>query len=79
MEENVSAEIDHNIFHDYRGLSGNAEVQPHHANGSVSVHDNVLWNVGKISMGSGSGNIMDPSNKNVNDWVLKGYGYSSIK
>jgi hypothetical protein len=79
MEENISAEIDHNIFHNYRGSSGNAAVQPRHANGSVSVHDNVLWNVGKISMGLGPGNIMDPSDKNVNDWVLKGYGYGSIK
>jgi len=79
MEENVQAEIDHNIFHDYRGLSGNAAVQPRHASGSVSVHDNVLWNVGKISMGSGSGNITNPSSKNVKDWVFKGYGYGSIK
>lgn len=77
MEENVQIEIDHNIFHDYIGSSGNAAVQPRHANGSVSVHDNVLWNVGKISMGSGSGNIINPSNKNVKDWVLKGYGYVS--
>ncbi|MGA9111777.1 MAG: glycosyl hydrolase family 28-related protein [Smithella sp.] len=79
MEENVQIEIDHNIFHDYIGSSGNAAVQPRHASGSVSVHDNVLWNVGKISMGSGSGNIMDPSDKNVKDWVFKGYGYVSIK
>ena len=63
--------IDHNIFHDYIGSSGNAAVQPLHANGSVSVHDNVLWNVGKYHMGSGSGNIINPSDKNVKDWVPK--------
>jgi hypothetical protein len=79
MENTVQVEIDHNIFHDYRGSSGSAAVQPVHAKGSVSVHDNVLWNVGGISMGSGSGNVINPSNRNVEDWVAKGYGYGSIK
>jgi hypothetical protein len=37
-----------------------------------------LWNVGEISMGSCSGNIPNPSSKNVKDWVFKGYGYGSI-
>jgi len=78
MENQVDVEIDHNIFHDYRGSSGSAAVQPVHAEGSVSVHDNVLWNVGGISMGSGSGNIINPSDQNVDNWVEKGYGYGSI-
>jgi hypothetical protein len=30
-------------------------------------------------MGSGSGNIMNPSDKNMKNWVFKGYGYISIK
>jgi hypothetical protein len=79
MESSLSnINIHHNILHDYRGSSGNAAVQPVHASGSVSVHDNVLWNVGPISIGSGSGNIINPSNKNVAYWVTRGYGYGSI-
>lgn len=74
MENQVDVEIDHNIFHDYQGSSGSAAVQSVHAGGSVSVHDNVLWNVGGIEMGSGSGNIMNPSDHNVANWVAKGYG-----
>jgi Pectate lyase superfamily protein len=78
MEDAVQVEIDHNIFHDYHGSSGSAAVQPVHASGSVSVHDNVLWNVGAISMGSGSGNAINPSNHNVANWVAQGYGCGSI-
>jgi hypothetical protein len=79
MENSLSnINIHHNILHDYRGSSGNAAVQPVHASGSVSVHDNVLWKVGPISIGSGSGNIVNPSDKNVANWVAKGYGYGSI-
>jgi hypothetical protein len=74
MEDTVQVEIDHNIFHDYHGSSGSAAVQPVHASGSVSVHDNVLWNVGGISMGSGSGNTINPSNNNIANWVAQGYG-----
>ena len=77
MENTVQVEIDHNIFHDYQGSSGSAAVQPVHASGSVSVHDNVLWNVGGISMGSGSGNVINPSNRNVEDLVAQGYGSSN--
>jgi hypothetical protein len=78
MEDIVQVEIDHNIFHDYQGSSGNAAVQPVHASGSVSVHDNVLWNVGEISMGSGPGNIINPSDRNAENWMAKGYGYGSV-
>jgi hypothetical protein len=79
MESSLSnINIHHNILHDYRGSSGSAAVQPVHASGSVNFHDNVLWSVGPISMGSGSGNIISPSNKNVANWVAQGYGYGSI-
>lgn len=77
MEDQVQVEIDHNIFHDYKGSSGSAAVQPVHATGSVSVHNNVLWNVGGILMGSGSGNVINPSDQNVVDWVSQRYGYGS--
>ena len=79
MESSLSGiNIHHNIFHDYRGSSGSAAVQPVHASGSVSVHDNVLWNVGSIAFGTSSNNIINPSDKNVANWVAKGYGYGSI-
>jgi hypothetical protein len=83
MEENLSnIEIDHNIFHDYIGSNeysyySSAAVQPRHANGSLHIHDNVLWNVGNILMGSGSGNISNPPDENVEDWVAQGYGCGS--
>jgi len=78
MENSVNVEIDHNIFHDYKGSSGSAAVQPVHASGTVSVHDNILWNVGSISMGTTSNNKIDPSDQNVENWVHKGYGYGSL-
>jgi Pectate lyase superfamily protein len=79
MESSLSnINIHHNILHDYRGSSGSAAVQPVHASGNVNVHENVLWNVGPISMGSGSGNIINPSDRSVDNWVAKGYGYGSI-
>jgi hypothetical protein len=79
MENSLSGiDIHHNIFHDYRGSSGSAVVQPVHASGSVSVHENVLWNVGDVKMGKTSNNIINPSDKNVGNWVAKGYGYGSI-
>jgi hypothetical protein len=79
MESSLSnINIHHNIFHDYRGSSGSAAVQPVHASGSVSVHNNVLWNVGGIKMGTTSQNVIDPSDKSVESWVAKGYGYGSI-
>jgi PKD repeat protein len=79
MESSLSGiNIHHNIFHDYSGSAGNAAVQPVHASGSVSVHDNVLWNVGSIAFGTSSNNIINPSDRNVANWVAKGYGYGSI-
>jgi PKD repeat protein len=79
MESSLSdIKIHHNILHDYQGSSGNAAVQPVHASGDVSVHNNVLWNVGSISMGSGSDNVISPSNQNVAYWVAKGYGHGSV-
>ncbi len=77
MESSLSGiNIHHNIFHDYKGSSGSAAVQPVHASGSVSVHDNVLWNVGSIAFGASSNNIINPSDRNVANWVAKGYGSS---
>jgi PKD repeat protein len=79
MESSLSnINIHHNILHDYHGSSGSAAVQPVHASGNVNVYNNVLWNVGPISMGSGSGNIINPSDQNVANWVAKGYGYGSL-
>jgi hypothetical protein len=79
MENTLSGiKIHHNIFHDYQGSSGSAAVQPVHASGSVSVYNNILWNVGPIKMGETSNNIINAPNKNVSSWVAKGYG-SSIK
>lgn len=69
--------IHHNIMHDYRGSSGSYAVAPVHASGSVSVHDNVLWNVGSISFGTSKDNIINPSDKSVASWVVKGYGAGS--
>ncbi len=75
MESSLSnIKIHNNILHDYRGSSGNAAVQPVHASGSVSVYDNVLWNVGSIKYGTTSNNIIDPSDKSISNWIAKGYG-----
>lgn len=70
----VKIKIHHNIFHDYQGSSGNAAVQPVHASGSVSVYNNVLWNVGSIKMGTTSNNIINPFDKSVSSWMVKRYG-----
>jgi hypothetical protein len=79
MEDSLNKiDIHHNILHDYRGSSGNAAVQRVHASGNVNVHDNVLWKVGAITIGSGSDNIINPSDTNVASWVKKGYGYGSL-
>jgi parallel beta-helix repeat protein len=75
MEGSLSGiKIHHNIFHDYKGSSGNAAVQPVSASGTVSVYKNVLWNVGSIKYGTTSDNIINPSDTTVSTWVAKGYG-----
>ena len=75
MESSLSnIKIHNNILHDYRGSSGNAAVQPVSASGTVSVYNNVLWNVGSIKYGTTSNNIINPSDKSVSNWVAKGYG-----
>jgi hypothetical protein len=66
--------IYNNIFHDYKGSSGSYAVAPYKASGSVSVSNNVLWNVGAIRFGAVSNNIINPSDRNVQSWVKKGYG-----
>jgi hypothetical protein len=74
MESSLSGiNIHNNIFHDYKGSSGSYAVSKVHASGSVSFHDNVLWNVGSVAMGSGN-NIRNPSDRSVSNWNKKGYG-----
>jgi len=78
MENSLSGiNIHHNIMHDYRGSSGSYAVVPVHASGYVSVHDNVLWNVGSIAFGTSKDNIINPADKNIASWVAKGYGAGS--
>ena len=67
-------DIHHNIFHDYRGSKGNDVTQPVHASGSVSVHDNVIWNVGEICIGTAQNNIINMPDHNITNYVNEGYG-----
>jgi hypothetical protein len=74
----TNVNVHHNIMHDYKGSSSSAGVGNWNAGGSISVHDNVMWNVSPyVEVGSGS-NILGPSDHNVDNWVAKGYGYGSI-
>ena len=66
--------IDHNIFYDYHGSSGNAVVQNVHASGTVSTHDNIIWNCGGINMGSTASNTINPPIRDINYWVAHCYG-----
>lgn len=71
----TNCDIHHNIFHDYRGSSGNNVTQPVHAIAkNVTVRNNVMWNVGSIAMGTSSGNIVNPTDKVLANWQAKGYG-----
>ena len=75
----TNANVHHNIMHDFKGSSSSAGVGNVHASGSINVHDNVMWNVSPyIQVGSGS-NILGPSDRNVENWVAKGYGYGSLE
>jgi parallel beta-helix repeat protein len=77
MESSLKNVNIHNcLFHDYKGSSGSSAVAPVHASGSVTTYNSVLWNVGKIGFGKSSGNIINPSDRNVQSWVQKGYGSS---
>lgn len=74
----TNANVHHNIMHDFKGSSSSAGVGNIHASGSISVRDNVMWNVSPyIQVGSGS-NTLDPSDHNVDNWVAKGYGHGSL-
>jgi uncharacterized membrane protein len=74
----TNVNVHHNIMHDYKGSSSSAGIGNWNAKGSISVHDNVMWNVSPyIEVGSGS-NILGPSDRNVENWVAKGYGYGSL-
>ena len=74
----TNVNVHHNIMHDYKGSSSSAGVGNWNAKGSISVHDNVMWNVSPyIEVGSGT-NILGPSDHSVENWVAKGYGYGSL-
>jgi uncharacterized membrane protein len=74
----TNVNVHHNIMHDYKGSSSSAGIGNWNAKGSISVHDNVMWNVSPyIQVGSGT-NILGPSDRSVANWVAKGYGYGSI-
>jgi len=70
--------IHHNICHDYRGSSGSYVVAPVHVSGSVSVHDNIIWNCGSIAYGTITNNTINPTDRNIANWVAKGYGAGSL-
>jgi hypothetical protein len=74
----TNVDVHHNIMHDYKGSSSSAGIGNWNAKGSISVRDNVMWNVSPyVEVGSGS-NILGPSDHNVENWVAQGYGYGSI-
>jgi len=78
MENSLSnINIHHNIMHDYHGSSNSYAVAPVTVSGSVSVNNNVLWNVGSIAYGTTKDNNIDPSDRSVSSWVEKGYGAGS--
>ncbi|MDY9927051.1 right-handed parallel beta-helix repeat-containing protein [Methanosarcina sp.] len=74
----TNVKVHNNIMHDYKGSSSSAGIGNWNAKGSISVSDNVMWNVSPyVEVGSGS-NILGPSDHNVENWVAQGYGYGSI-
>jgi len=74
----TNVNVHHNIMHDYKGSSSSAGIGNWNAKGSISVHDNVMWNVSPyVEVGSGT-NILGPSDHSVENWVAKGYGYGSL-
>ena len=74
----TNVDVHHNIMHDYKGSSSSAGIGNWNAKGSISVRDNVMWNVSPyVEVGSGS-NILGPSDRSVENWVAKGYGYGSL-
>lgn len=78
MENELSnINIHHNIMHDYHGSSSSYAVAPVTVSGSVSVNNNVLWDVGAIAYGTTTDNNINPSDRSVSSWVAKGYGAGS--
>ena len=78
MENELSnINIHHNIMHDYHGSSNSYVVAQVTVSGSVSVNNNVLWNVGSIAYGTTKDNNIDPSDRSIPSWVAKGYGAGS--
>jgi polygalacturonase len=79
QDECVNLNIHHNILHDFHGSSKSAGIGSVNASGSINIHDNVMWNVSPYSeIPLGTGNILGPSDRNVANWVARGYGYGSI-
>ena len=75
----TNVNVHHNIMHDFRGYEKSIGVGNVHANGSINVHDNVMWNVSSyMQIGDEDKNIVGPSDHSVSNWVAKGYGYGSI-
>jgi len=73
----TNVNVHHNIMHDYKGSSSSAGIGNWNAKGSITVQDNVMWNVSPyVEVGSGT-NILGPSDHSVENWVAEGYGYGS--
>ncbi|NLY17688.1 MAG: hypothetical protein GX045_01750, partial [Clostridiaceae bacterium] len=68
----------HNLVYDFsKSYRDHCVVQNwnNSAYGNVRFHDNVYWNCsGGVEIGTGTGNIVDPSNRNVAYWQSQGYG-----
>jgi len=76
-------EMHHNLVYDFsKAHSYHCVVQNWQgsAYGNVVFRDNVYWNCsGGVEIGSGTGNIIDPSNRNVAYWESIGYGCQSTE
>ena len=75
----TNVNVHHNIIHDFRGSDNSAGIGSVRARGSINIHDNVMWNVSPYTqVSSQTNNTLGPDDKNVSNWVAKGYGYGSI-
>jgi len=73
-----NTEMHHNLVYDFtKAYSGRCVTQnwANSAYGTVSFHDNVYWNCsGGVEIGTGTGNIVNPSNHGISYWENQGYG-----
>ena len=75
----TNVNVHHNIIHDFTGSSNSAGIGSVRARGSINIHDNVMWDVSPYTqVSSQTNNTLGPDDKNVSNWVAKGYGYGSI-